>query len=324
MRDNFRSSLRQPRNNEISAMITSVFLNEPLAAYASATAISPERVGEISEDRSAVVGLDGWCFIYEGSNNYRGSYQNMSLAPLGDQWARLIEERQRICDALGARFVQLIIPNKATLMPVNFPEPLEAGITKVLERLLDAAPKANLLCPVEQMRQPSLREVIFRRNDSHLTVAGNALLAELVLEAVGVAPISSSCIEVLKVNHTGDLGGKFSLPISESIFAPRFDTGLLDEQKIEKIDETIVEGFNGNQQTFSSLGTPIKKTILVIGNSFFERTPGWGMSPIFAAIFDRFSFYWSSDFKIELIHAYKPDIVIAQTCERFLTKLPFG
>lgn len=303
-------------------MIQSRFLRDPLSAYGSIAEIDPARVGEISEDRSAVAGHDGWCFIYEGSNNYRGAYHDKRLAPLGEQWARLIEERQQVCEALGVTFLQIIVPNKATLMPENFPEPLGDGITTVLQCLLDAAPAANLLCPVEQMRQPGLREAVFRRNDSHLTVSGNAVLAELILEAVGVTPITIPCIEVSKVDHTGDLGSKFRLPISEAFFAPRFNMGLLDKSKIQKIDETIVEGFNGTQQTFLNLNAPIKKTILVIGNSFFERIPSWGMSPIFAAIFDRFSIYWSADFDIELIEIYQPDIVIAQTCERFLTKLP--
>jgi len=182
-------------------MITTRFLREPLAAYASTTTIAPERVGEISDDRSAVVGRDGWCFIYEGSNNYRGAYHDTGLASLGDEWARLIEQRQRICDSLGIKFLQLVVPNKATLMPENFPEPLGEGITTVLQRLLEAAPNANLICPVETMRKLDVRDAIFRRNDSHLTVAGNALLAELMLDAVGMAPIDVPCVEIIKVNH---------------------------------------------------------------------------------------------------------------------------
>lgn len=306
----------------MSEFATSAFFKEQLAAYASSTTISRERLGEISEDRSAVVGHDGWCFIYEGSNNYRGTYQDIHLARMGDQWARLIEDRQQMCESHGITFAQIVIPNKATLMPENFPEPLEAGMTTVLQRLLDAAPQANLLCPVEQMRQDSFKEIIFRRNDSHLTVAGNALLSDLILEAVGVAPIVSSCIEAFKVCNNGDLGSKFSPPISESFWAPRFDAGLLDEQKLDKINEIIAEGLTGTQQTFCNLEAPIKKRILVVGNSFFERIPSWGMSPIFAAIFDSFGFYWAPNLSPELINAFRPDIVVAQTCERFLTRLP--
>ena len=118
-------------------MTTTKFLKEPLAAYASTTTFAPERVGEISDDRSVVVGRNGWCFIYEGSNNYRAACHDKCLVTLGDEWARLIEQRQRICGALGILFLHLIVPNKATLMPEHFPEPLNTtllvpGVPKIL------------------------------------------------------------------------------------------------------------------------------------------------------------------------------------------------
>jgi hypothetical protein len=299
-----------------------IFLKDPLAAYASSTFIAFDRVGEISNDRSAVVGHDGWCFIYDGSNNYRDAYHDKQLAPLGDQWVRLIEQRQRKCEALGVRFVQLIVPNKATLMPENFPEPIGAGITTVLERLLKAELSANLLCPVVQMRQQDLRESIFRRNDSHLTIAGNAFLAELVLSAVGITLPRVPFIEICRVDHTGDLGSKFTVPISETLCAPRFETGLLDQSKIQKTHEIVQDGFNGTQQSFYNSYAPIKQTLLIFGNSFFERSPSWGLSPLFCSLFERIHFVWTPLFDEDLINKIKPNIVIAQTCERFLNKVP--
>jgi hypothetical protein len=303
-------------------MIKTRFLSEPLSAYASKTIIAPERVGEISDDRSAVVGRDGWCFIYEGSNNYRDAYHDTELASLGDEWAKLIEQRQRVCDSLGIKFLQLVVPNKATLMPENFPEPLGAGITIIFQRLLEAAPNANLICPVENMRKPGVRDALFRCNDSHLTVAGNVLLAELMLDAVGISPVDVPCVEIIKINHVGDLGSKFQVPVVESFFAPQFEVGLLDRSKIEKTHEIILDGFNGIQQYFHNPSAPIKQTLLVFGNSFFERTPSWGISPFMASLFKSFHFIWTPDFDIELITNLQPDIIIGQTCERFLNKLP--
>jgi len=304
-------------------MNTTKFLREPLAAYASTTTIAPERVGEISDDRSAVVGRDGWCFIYEGSNNYRGAYHDTGLASLGDEWARLIEQRQRVCDSLGIRFLQLVVPNKATLMPENFPEPLGDGITTVLQRLLEAAPAASLLCPVEHMRQPWLREALFRRNDSHLTIAGNAYLVNLILDKTGIDAGNMPKIENCKTKHIGDLGGKFNFAISETCCAPRFDTGLLDQVNIKSKYEVIVDGFNGTRQSFYNPFAPIKQTVLIFGNSFFERNPSWGMSPIFVALFENFHFIWTPHFDEFEISSLKPDLILCQTCERFLTKLAF-
>ena len=301
--------------------VKSIFLARELASYASTATFPDEAVGIVSADRSAVIGRAGWCFIYEGGNNYKGAYEDETLAPLGDQWARLIEQRQRFCDNLGIRFLQLIVPNKATLMPENFPVPLGSGITTVLERLLKAEPNAKLVCPVEKMRVSDVRDCIFRRNDSHLTVAGNALLIESLLHQLNLSIDGMSQIEVISASQIGDLGGKFDEPMSELLWAPRFDHGLLDRSGIEKTQDFIVDGFNGTVQSFLNQKAQLKLKVLAFGNSFFERVPSWGMSPIAASIFKEFTFMWTPEFDKAAVMSVQPDIVICQTCERFLTNL---
>lgn len=298
------------------------FLDQPLINYASLTSFKDDFVGQVSDDFSAVVGFNNWCFIYNGSNSYRDAYTNEDIAYLGDKWAELIERRQRICELHGVKFVQIVVPNKATLLTESFPEPLGNGITKILQRLQAASPNANFICPVESWREIDAREAIFRRNDSHLTVAGNSLLAQIIIENSDVSLVDFSFIEVCKVNHLGDLGCKFKIPIFEDLYAPRFDVGLLDQSNIFKTHEVIVNGFNGTQQYFYNPCAPIKLSVLVFGNSFFERVPSWGLSPLFAALFERFYFIWSPSFDENKIEELKPDIVVSQTCERFLNKLP--
>ena len=305
-------------------MINSRFLREPLSAYGSLTEIDSARVGEISDDRSAVVGRNNWCFIYEGSNNYRGAYHENSHTPLGDQWARLIERRQRACEALGARFIQLIVPNKATLMPEYFPEPLGVGVTKALQRLLEATPDANFLCPLEMLRNAEVRDHVFRRNDSHLTLSGNAMLVELLLNAAGIDLGEVPWIEFTEVLHNGDLGGKFQDPIPETVRAPLFHIGLLDTSRLTNTLAVQAEGFSGTRQSFHNPSAPLKMTAMVFGNSFFERVPSWGMSPILSAIFEKYHFIWGSDFDEVCALSSSPDIIICQTCERFMNRLPLS
>lgn len=302
-------------------MIKSKFLSEDNSFYGSVSEIDSARIGEISDDRSAIIGRNSWCFIYEGSNNYRGAYRDNSLVGLGDEWARIIESRQLACDRIGIRFVQLIVPNKATLMPENFPENLENGVTKVMERLVKSIVDANLICPYETLRQTGVRENFFRRNDSHLTIAGSSMLAEMILDAIGIEIPEITKIEVVKVEHIGDLGSKFNIPVCETFIAPRFDIGLLEQKYIKKLHEKITSGFNGTEQFFYNPSAPIKLSVMVNGNSFFERNPSWGVSPIFAALFERFYFSWTPSFDESAIRKIKPDLVISQTCERFLVDI---
>lgn len=303
-------------------METSIFLPQKLNFYASSTDIPAGMVGRISQDRSAVVGHNHWCFIYEGSNDYRTAYEDTNLAFLGDKWAKLIESRQKICENLGSDFLQVIVPNKATLLPDFFPEDLGQGITVALKELLECKINAKLVAPVEDWRAHAVKEVLFRRNDSHLTVAGNASLAELILKAFGLPLVDIPQVATIPTRHTGDLGVKFTPEISENYHGPKWNTGLLDQQRIVKKLDITANGFNGIQQSFENPGAPIQKTILVFGNSFFERVPSWGLSPFCTALFKKYYFSWTPQLNAQMIQDVKPDFVITQTCERFLSSLP--
>ena len=65
-------------------MIKSRLLANELIKYASSADIAAGMVGAVSDDRSAVVGKNNWCYIYKGSNDYRNSYINGTVCGL---WA---------------------------------------------------------------------------------------------------------------------------------------------------------------------------------------------------------------------------------------------
>jgi hypothetical protein len=124
------------------------------------------------------------------------------------------------------------------------------------------------------------------------------------------------------VIHEGDLGGKFDNPLREELFAPNFSSGFFSQGHLEKINEIITQTFNGTRQIFLNKKAAIDKKMVVFGNSFFEKTPSWGLSPFFAGLFKEYHFIWSPNLDMEYCARVSADIVIAQTCERFLTRLP--
>lgn len=304
--------------------LKSKLLPNDFGYYSSRARIDSNRVGEVSTDRSSVVGHNDWLFIYDGSNNYRLGYRDEASKPMGEQWARLIEKRQNYCDERGISFIQVVVPNKASVINKFFPEKLECAETVILKALLEAKPIANFLCPLDSMRNCTLNLFIFRRNDSHLTLSGNVFLAESILDLYGCEASYTNVdpIQTNEIVHIGDLGCKFDNQIEEIFIAPSFNSGQLNLNKIEKIFEKIDQGLNGTIQSFFNKNALIKKTMLVFGNSFFEKVPSWGVSPIFASLFERYIFCWSASLLSNLIDEYQPDIVICQTCERFLNKLP--
>ena len=303
-------------------MNASCFVEGDLTDFGSSSFISEGRIGEISADRTAVIGHRGWCFIYDGSNNYRDAYTCEAVVGTGTRWFSLIESRQGVVQSLGASFLQVIVPNKATILSHLYPEKLGDGITKTLKTLLSAKSHVSLLCPVEELRDPSYAELVFRRNDSHLTIAGNCYFVAAILNALKLSVEISTQVHTVETEHVGDLGSKFATPVSERLQAPCFDDGLLSQAGLIKRREISVAGLNGIQQCFLNESAPLKQSVLVFGNSFFERIPSWGLSPFFAALFREYTFIWSPALDVEEIRRRRPDIVICQTCERFLSTVP--
>jgi hypothetical protein len=298
------------------------FLPLPIDQYASVPFDGWPAEGAISDDRSAVVGWNGWCFIYEGGNSYRNGYLNFDQKNLGQLWARLIEQRAKACRAFGFDFYQVIVPNKLTILPEYFPEILNSEITFILAGLLEANPGAEIIVPIDQFRHSEVRHAVFRRNDSHLTLAGNAMLADIILKKMDVLKIQPATVTPKCVVHNGDLGSKFSTVAVEHVYVPDFSSGFLGSGDLVKVSETIVNGFNGTRQVFRNENAIIQKVLVVFGNSFFERTPSWGVSPFFASLFKSFHFIWAPEIDIAYCQAVSADVVIAQTCERFLPIIP--
>lgn len=92
----------------------------------------------------------------------------------------------------------------------------------------------------------------------------------------------------------------------------------------------LVESFDPEQgrhigimRKWKNKNAPFKYKVIAFGNSFFERgTESTGLSWWFSRLFSEFHFHWNPECDWQLIDSEKPDVVICQTIERFLPRLP--
>lgn len=293
-------------------------LPHQISSYSSVVDIHDDQIGSISTDRTAVIGRSGWLFIFEGSNGYRQAYQASHVSDVGDRWVEIIHSRRRLCSRLGIAFLQVIVPNKATILPGCYPIDLGDGITSVLKRIISVGSSPDVLVPLCSWRESAVCESVFRRNDSHLAMSGNADLAERIIRTILGDMPNVEYISSATVSHAGDLGSKFTNPVLEWLHIPRWNEGLLNQRYVRKSHEVVSKGLVGNRQDFDNPSASINMCVLIFGNSFFERCPSWGLTPIFCAIFSRIVFVWSPNVDENIIREVRPDILVAQTCERFL------
>lgn len=303
-------------------LIDSIFLSDKLGAYKSEGIVSTPKPGIISSDQTAVTGKNGWIYLYKGTNSYYETYFDQDKAALGEQWVNVIEKRQKYFNEKNIMHLHIIIPNKASILPEFYPFELPRKETSILSKIL-ANKNEKIFCPLYKWRDAIIKQSVFRQNDTHLTIAGNAYLTEEIISLLGLSKEINTLVETSQVENIGDLGSKFTPGIPEFYKAPSFTSGMLDQRYIDKIFEFIPgSGLNGTSQSFKNNSPLYKKKLLIFGNSFFEKSPSWGMTPFFAALFGETHFVWSPNIDCETIDRVKPDIVLYQTCERFLSRIP--
>lgn len=272
-----------------------------------------------SSDDVAIVGHDNVLFLFGGSNKYFDAYQlaENHAQQNAETWYAEMMSWKRLCERFDVEFVPLVIPNKASVLPDLFPLNLESSITPTLAALQNMMAD-QLLCPIVELHKTTKSRHVFRRNDSHLSEYGNIFFVSKVLEKFGInydeILLQTSCLHV--ENH-GDLGGRFSPKLHEAVSRLQYEESVSVSQIVCPIGKHTGQAYETVCES-----APIKSKLLIFGNSFVDRPDGWSMAPILTRLFREVRFHWETGVYMDEIIEYAPDLVLFQTCERFLCEPP--
>lgn len=320
------------KKSDQSYGVENIYVKNFLEATKKTIIISnPFPPGAISSDRSAIVGKNDWLFLFQGSNRYMDQYQK-DIKRINIQknleWRNIFKLRKQAVEKSRSKFFQLIIPNKLSIYPKHSPHRLRYTITPTLKELLHQK-NSSVLCPLKEFINYSKYGDIFRRNDSHLNFFGQFYLYKYICEEISLDfDYNLFNINFIKTVQPGDLGSKFEPQICESLSAPEHMAMR------EMLDANLEWKFDNSQQytpfgkhngirivtRCNSAKNDIK--LLVFGNSFCDHPFSWGFSYFLSQSVKEYHFVWSPNINIAYLNHIKPDIVLAQTCERFLQKLP--
>lgn len=279
----------------------------------------------------AVMGFDGVMFLTGGSNSLLEQYRmpNDQAEDLAEEWVRLLQGRAERCAELGIQYVQTILPEKLTVLPelapvqVNDATPIFRAVVRRLRR---ESWWVNVL--------PSLERVIPKRAsffalDTHLSPLGTQTVAEELFSAV--EPRLRDVVRGVPMSATGarrgDLGKYFStLPFYEQ-FALAMDSDFAPHGEGVTLTGSGGDGSSSQHQglwfDFQNSTAPSSKSVMVFGSSSFglgdhsERLGWWAKH-----LFSSYRMRWQSEFDWEQIERIRPDVVIGQTIERFMPKVP--
>ena len=291
-----------------------------LAGTPRATAAHP--VGSISADDVGMVGSDGRLLLHRGSNDFATQFGGRQALPDGWllEWLRVLEYGRKQAESLGARLVQIVVPEKLAVSP----EVVPGGISIIGPRPVEFLREAwtELRYPIDALR--ACNGHAFMAVDSHPSPLGGWALLLDVLAAAGLAGELAQP-EMGEYLHLGDLGIRIAPRMIE---AGRFPTPCttLTVRSDNAPQMLAVGGHLGIHRTIVNPAAPHGETVLVFGDSVSFPPPGMprgGLGDMLTRTFREVHFNWVPfGWDGALAEEIRPEVIVQEITERLIVTVP--
>ena len=291
------------------------------------------RPAGLSMSYDVLPGDDGWLFLVGGSNSPVQLYDRdgrLSDAVI-TRWRDLVLARARRCAELGIRYIHITIPEKLTIYDHKLPEPapvdwhLSPGAR--LRDMLAASGSDVLLDLIAPFRRERDAQDLYFRTDSHWSPEGCFFAYLLLCERLGLTPDSTLLSRAFEeIDGKLDLGSKTNPVVVERV---RFYDFALHARRvyanpIVKFLETpslaprVHIGSHVRYRNDAPQAAPMK--ILIFGDSYSSPKTD-ALTGMLAETVRDVEFIWSSNLDWRYIAKSKPDVVVYDLVERFMTTL---
>jgi alginate O-acetyltransferase complex protein AlgJ len=278
-------------------------------------------------------GRDGWLFLVGGSNSVSSLYDHNSVLAGDDtirKWAELIEQRARRFERMGIQYVHINVPEKLTIYGDKLWDPpivdwrLSPAVR--LREMLAQSPYGHVwLDLIEPFTSAPNKDDLYFKTDSHWSGEGCYFAYRLLCERIGLEPEP----DLLNRAHQSidgklDMGSKFDPPIYEPVkfYDFRMKTQRVYSNAIAHYLETPEFGAQIHVGThvryLNQTPGAQKKKILIFGDSFSSQR-GDALTAMLAETARDVEFVWSSNLDWAFIKRVRPDVVIYELVERFMT-----
>lgn len=284
-------------------------------------------VGLAAYDGSAIIGRNGHLFLSGGNNDAGELYQSSLSQEVAKRWIAQIKARTDAFASQGRRFLQIAVPEKQSVLGVFHPDHIE-DCSPLLRHVTDIMHGRPYFLDVQSIfidlfQKGGLEP--YRKADTHLSFHGAHVLAEQIACWSTGRQVRIPRPQLEPRQSTGDLGNRFGIGnIVETALHPVIEGWEFAERSVHLIESVDPEfGHTGAMRHWTCADPLIDKSVVIFGNSIFERGSGpLSLSWWAARMFRETSFVWSSSVDFDYAAQRKADIVIAQTVERFMRTPP--
>lgn len=279
-----------------------------------------------SPSRSVLKGQGRWLFYAdEWELEDCQNVMPLSEAMLADM-ARIMEERRAWLAARGIRFYVVVAPNKSTAYADQLPASMKRrGPQSRLDQVaatLAANPGLDFLDLRGPLAEARRQQRTYDYTDTHWNAYGafvgyREIMARAVRDFPALRPLTLADFTLEAADGPGgDLSGQLSLkadlPEERILLTPRFTPRARDAAR----DYPDPVGRAGRDMVVKETGNATLPRLLVFRDSF-----SWQLVPFLSESFASSVYVWTFDFLPWLVEREKPDLVILEAVERYVTAL---
>lgn len=291
-------------------------------------------VGTQSADTSAAVGLGGQLYLRGGTNRVKERYKEPESPAEKSRhsnevrsWLELAEARHSQAAHRGIRFLQMIQPEKSTVLESGLPElgcitPAFRDIDNVLHG------ESYYLSTVRDVEASRTDYGLGMPLDSHLSPVWVARLAKKIASFVDPEFSFPELDFSGRTLYECDLSRRFfGEVIPDVVPAPDPETLgplAISGVCVSRTGPRVGHKTYGRSAQWTNPDAPIDKRVIVFGSSTSSdsnkrpyKLSYWG-----SRIFRDYKFVWSPEIDYRIVDKFSPDIVIGQVAERFLGRIP--
>ncbi|MCJ2036969.1 alginate O-acetyltransferase AlgX-related protein [Methylobacterium sp. J-068] len=277
------------------------------------------------------VGRDGWLFLIGGTNGvleqYRATFARWRLLR---GWRKLLETRAARAQALGIRYLHVIVPEKLSVYDHLTKDldynPRRSPARALARRLINNPAFVDLLAPLRAARDGPVP--LYYRTDTHWNYDGCLLAYRVLMRACGaVPPADLDRRERYESTSARDLGSKLPDPPIETA-----THAVIDLNARRVYASPLVEAYEAAGRAVDlHVGAHVRfrnesdgadpRTVVLFGDSYAHFAPIM-LSGLIAETFREVHFIWSSSIDWDYVAAVKPDLLLFEIAERFLVRLP--
>lgn len=263
---------------------------------------------------SVLAGRDGYLFHRDGHALQQVTGQRPLAPDMLNRWVSSVETRKSWCEARGSAFRLLVVPEKHVVYADKLPPGIELSEDRPVRQILgglDAATRSAVVYPLEELvAARAVRDTYFL-TDTHWTTFGGlvgfrALAASLAAERP-LYEIPESYVSWTPRETVGDLGVRLEPEHGETVDVIGINTLAVPRVAFQNKLFT-----RGSMQVFETNRPELPRGVL------FRDSFGLNMLHVLLESFSRLVVVGSQSVQYDLLRIERPDIVISETCERFL------